>query len=390
MTITPKQQFNSTVLRFIFLSIVSISLFISCKKDSDSPQPAPPDPTAPLIVSSMSPSFGPDSTLVTFKGKGFGTIAANDSVSFNGKMASLISVSDGLIVARIPTLAGSGNVVVTINGTALQAGYFSYDTTYRFSVIASNIKNPWYLTVDDSSNLYYSNYNDQTLNKIDSQGHQTIFVQHIGAMGAVVDKTGNLFVASNIGGGPFIDGIGKDGSVTQIAKDSGAIWGLAVDKNGNLYGANIQTNSIDKITPQGVVSVFASGLFSVSGVAVGKDGSVYALNYSGNTYTSYQGVVTKISPSGQVSTLASGIYYSGEADLAVDDNDNIYVTSINQGLITSSIIKVSPSGGLKTISTDVSFPIGIAVDHKGNLYVADEQISVAPSAYGEIVKLTPH
>jgi sugar lactone lactonase YvrE len=139
-----------------------------------------------------------------------------------------------------------------------------------------------------------------------------------------------------------------------------------------------------------VVSVFASGLFSVSGVAVGKDGSVYTINYSGNTYTGYQGEVSKISPSGIVSTLATGIYYSGQADIVLDDNDNIYVTSLNQGQITSSVVKISPTGALRTISTDVSFPIGIAVDHHGNLYVADEQISRDPSAYGEIVKLTPH
>ena len=68
----------------------------------------------------------------------------------------------------------------------------------------------------------------------------------------------------------------------------------------------------------------------------------------------------------------------------------VFVTFLNQGLITSSIVKVSPNGAIKTISKDVSFPIGIAVDHKGNLYVADEQISRDPSALGEIVKLTPH
>lgn len=384
------QPFKRTILRSLFFICVSTMLVTGCKKDSDSLEPTPTLPGPSLVVTSMSPSNGPDSTLVTFRGKGFGTIAANDSVSFNGKMANLISVSDAVIVARVPTLAGSGNVVVTINGTILQAGNFVYDTTYYTSVIAGEIRSPWYLAVDDSSNVYYSNYNDGTINKIDSLGHQTIFKQNISAMGLVFDKAGNLFVASNIGGGPFIDKINPDGSVTQIAKDSGALFGLAADKDGNIYAANIGTNSVDKITPQGVVSVFASGLFSVSDIAVGKDGSVYALNYSGNTYTSYDGVVTKISPSGEVSTLSRGIYYAGEAGLVLDDYDNIYVTSLNQGLITSSIIKIAPSGVVKTVSTDVSFPIGIAIDHQGNLYVANNQMSRDPGSYGEVVKLTPH
>jgi streptogramin lyase len=394
MIIIPKQLLKRTILKLVFLIFVSLTLIIGCKKDSGSLQPAPapvPDPTASLIVSSMSPSVGPDSTLVTFQGKGFGTIAANDSVSFNGKTASLISVSDGEIVARVPTLAGSGNVVVSINGKILQAGIFSYDTTYRFSVIASNIKYPWYLTMDDSSNLYFTNDNDQTLNKIDSMGNITTLVQNINLnpAGTVINKSGDLFVVSNTGGGPFIDKVNPDGTVTQIAHDSGALYGLAVDKNGNLYAANTQKNTVEKITAQGVVSVIASGLFSPSGIAVGKDGAVYITNYSTPAYNGANGVVTKITASGQVSTLATGIYYDGLTGIVLDDNDNLYVTSFNQQYAIGYVVRITPAGVVKTISTDVMFPVGIAMDHKGNLYVADEAVSTALT-YGEVVKLTPH
>jgi sugar lactone lactonase YvrE len=286
-------------------------------------------------------------------------------------------------------LAGSGKVVVTINGKTLQAGNFSYDTTYRFSVIASNIQYPWYLSVDSNSNLYFTNYNLQTVNKIDTQGNLTTFVQNIAAAGSVIDKSGNLFVASNNSGGPFINKINQDGSLTQIATDNGALYGLAVDKDGNFYAANTGNNTIDKITPQGVVNVLASGLFSVSGVAVGKDGTVYTTNFSTPAINSANGVVSKITPSGQVSTLATGIYYNGLTSLVLDANDNIYVTSFNMGQAISSVIKITPSGVVKTISNDVSFPVGIAIDKKGNLYVADDFISTELT-YGEVVKLTPH
>jgi len=395
MLINPKQLFKRTIFKFVFFIFISICLIISCKKDSDSLQPSPKPSPIPdsisLIVTSMSPSSGPDSTLVTFHGKGFGTIAANDSVSFNGKMASLISVSDAAIVARVPTLAGSGNVVVSINGKILQAGYFSYDTTYRFSVIASNIIYPWYIARDSSSNLYFTNDNDQTLNKIDTMGNITTLVQNINLnpAGIVINKSGDLFVVSNTGGGPFIDKVNTDGSVTQIAHDSGALYGLAVDQNGNLYAANTQKNTIDKITQQGVVSVIASGLFSPSGIAVAKDGTVYTTNYSTPAYNSANGVVTKISPSGQVSTLATGIYYDGLTGIVLDDNDNLYVTSFNQQYAIGYVVRITPSGSVKTISKDVMFPVGIAIDHQGNLFVADEAISTT-LPYGEVVKLTPH
>lgn len=393
MIIIPKQLFKRTILKSIFFTCISITFIIGCKKDSGSLQPAPiiPEPTPSLIVTSMIPSSGPDSTLVTFQGKGFGTIAANDSVSFNGKLASLISVSDAAIVARVPTLAGSGNVVVTINGKNLQAGYFTYDTTYHFSVVASNIKYPWYLTIDDSSNLYFTNDNDQTLNKIDSVGNITTLVQNINLnpAGTVINKSGDLFVVSNTGGGPFIDKVNPDGTVIQIAHDSGGLFGLAVDQNGNFYAANTQKNTIEKITPQGVVSVIASGLFSPSGIAVAKDGTVYTTNYSTPAYNGANGVVTKITPSGQVSTLATGIYYDGLTGIVLDDNGNLYVTSFNQQYAIGYVVRITPSGAVKTISSDVMFPVGIAMDHKGNLYVADEAVSTALT-YGEVVKLTPH
>jgi len=394
MFITPKHLFKRTISNFIVIVSVCITLVVGCKKDSPSLQPMPtpiPDPGPSLILSSMNPSSGPDSTLVTFKGKGFGTIAANDSVSFNGKLASLISVSDGSIVARVPTLAGSGNVVMSINGKTLQAGNFYYDTTYRFSVIASNIKYPWYLTLDSNSNLYFTNDYDQTLNKIDSMGNMTPLVQNINLNpgGTVINKSGELFVVSNTGGGPFIDKVNPNGSVTQIAHDSGALYGLAIDQNGNFYAANTQKNTIDKITPQGVVSVIASGLFSPSGIAVAKDGTVYTTNYSGTVYNGADGVVTKITPSGQVSTLATGIYYNGLTGIVLDDNGNLYVTSFNQQYAIGSVVRITPSGVVKTISTDVMFPVGIALDHNGNLYVADEAVSTT-LPYGEVVKLTPH
>ena len=233
MIINPNQLFKRTILKSVFFTCVSITLIIGCKKDSGSLQPAPiPEPTPSLVVAAMIPSVGPDFTLVTFQGKGFGTIAANDSVSFNGKLASLISVSDAAIVARVPTLAGSGNVAVMINGKVLQAGYFSYDTTYRFSVIASNIKYPWYLSIDSSSNLYFTNDNDQTLNKIDTVGNMTTLVQNINLNpgGTAINKSGDLFVVSNTGGGPFIDKVNPDGTVTQIAHDSGHSMALQLIK----------------------------------------------------------------------------------------------------------------------------------------------------------------
>jgi sugar lactone lactonase YvrE len=266
----------------------------------------------------------------------------------------------------------------------LSAGIFTYDTTYRFSAIATNLNDPVYLSVDDSSNIFYSSYNLQTVNKIDAAGNLSTFVQNIGSMGTTIDKSGNLF-ATAYNGQAYIGKIDRDGSVTQMASENRGLSGLAVDASGNFFAANSIRNTVDKITPQGVVSVFASGLFSVSGVAVGKDGSVYTTNYSSVAYNNLNGVVMKITPSGQVSTFATGINYNGSSGLVLDDNDNVFVTSVNQGTSVGSVMKITPSGVVSTIATDLSFPVGIAMDHQGNLYVAEESVTD-----GEVVKLIAH
>ncbi|MBX9808604.1 MAG: hypothetical protein K2X95_12520, partial [Flavobacteriaceae bacterium] len=145
-----------------------------------------------------------------------------------------------------------------------------------------------------------------------------------------------------------VDGIGT------IARFSG-IYHIAVDKAGNIYAADINNNSIRKITPAGVVSTFAG---STQGFA---DGTGTAAQFN--------------KPFG----------------IAIDDSDNLYVTDY----ANDKIRKITPEGVVSTlagstqgdadgIGTAAQFyhPIGIAVDGAGNLFVTDA------SNY-KIKKITP-
>jgi uncharacterized repeat protein (TIGR01451 family) len=72
--------------------------------------------TGPQITS-LSPSSGAIGSSVTIIGSGFGSSQGTSTVSFNGTGATTIaSWSDGSIVADVPSLATSGNVVVTVAG----------------------------------------------------------------------------------------------------------------------------------------------------------------------------------------------------------------------------------------------------------------------------------
>jgi hypothetical protein len=68
-------------------------------------------------VTGLSPTSGPISTKVTIAGSGFGASQGTSTVSFNGTAAITIdSWSDTSIVAEVPSLATSGNVVVAVAG----------------------------------------------------------------------------------------------------------------------------------------------------------------------------------------------------------------------------------------------------------------------------------
>src|SRR5262245_18265385 len=72
--------------------------------------------TNDLAVFAFTPGSGLAGDLVTFTGVGFG--AGLISVSFNGTVASIITVSNSIIIAEVPQGATSGPVVITtLHGT---------------------------------------------------------------------------------------------------------------------------------------------------------------------------------------------------------------------------------------------------------------------------------
>jgi DNA-binding beta-propeller fold protein YncE len=180
------------------------------------------------------------------------------------------------------------------------------------------------------------------------------------------------------------------GVVDTIARDSGSIWQVALDKNGNIYTANDATSSVDKITPSGVVSKVATGLYHPSGVAVADDGTIYVMNYTTPAYDNLNGVISKISPSGAVSTLAS-INYDGEAGLTLGKDGKLYATIFDQEFALGWVSRITPAGVItKLVSPSNLFdPCGIALDKSGAIYVT--QVNNGPgSNIGSVVKMIMH
>lgn len=232
--------------------------------------------------------------------------------------------------------------------------------------------------------------------------------------GLAVDAAGNVFVGDR--GNHLIRKITRDGTVTTLAGnpgkygrvdgigDAARFWypmGIAVDVSGNVYVADSSGQAIRKVTPAGAVSTLAGTpetatrklgfgdihyLHNPTGVAVDKNGNVLVAD--SNNY-----VIRKIAPDGTVTTVAGLPGTAGAADgdaksarfvapsdVALDGKGNLYVAD------KMTIRKIDTRGVVSTLagsSDDIgatdgtgsaarfSNPKAIAADSAGNVYVAD-------------------
>ncbi|GLQ90969.1 IPT/TIG domain-containing protein [Dyella flagellata] len=83
-----------------------------------------------LAIFAFSPAHGEAATQVTLQGQGFNSNAANDTVSFNGTVASILSASTTQLVTTVPSGATSGPISVTVGTqTATSPAPFVIDDT---------------------------------------------------------------------------------------------------------------------------------------------------------------------------------------------------------------------------------------------------------------------
>jgi len=83
-----------------------------------------------LALFAFSPAQGNVGTTVTIQGQGFSSTLANDSVSFNGSIATVVSATTTQLVTNVPSGASTGPITVTVGGqTAASATSFVVEGT---------------------------------------------------------------------------------------------------------------------------------------------------------------------------------------------------------------------------------------------------------------------
>lgn len=340
---------------------------------------------------------------------------------------------------NINTIAGNGHDAFAGDGSAATSAELNYPTG---------------VALDSSGNIYIADFLNLRIRKVTSSGSistvagngvlsfsgdggQALNAQMNAPQGVAADSAGNVYVSDT--GNNVVRKVAKNGVISTIAGngaagnggDGGAgpsaqlnsPLGLAVDLSGNLYIADSQNAKVRKVSSTGVISTVAGNgtpgfagdgaaatgaqLNTPLGVAVDAGGNLYIADFSNNR-------IRKVSTSGTIVTVAgngnSG--YSGDGGpatnaqlstptgVALDGRGNLYIADAGNNVIrmvTSSgtISTIAGNGtagysgdGGPAVKAPLANPGAIAVDSAGNVLIADGSTVIRQIVYPTGIILT--
>jgi sugar lactone lactonase YvrE len=285
------------------------------------------------------------------------------------------------------------------------------------TLFAGTQDNPLYtprgVALDSAGNVYIADSWDQLLKLSQSGAVTTINAGFVEIANVATDASGNVYASdgrgrlvriSVDGNKVNVVGDGVDGNYWgdgSKAADAGlsAPFGLVLDSQGDLYVADSGNNRVRKVAPDGSISTVAgngtAGFSGDGGPATAAQLAVpsgLALDANGNLYIAdrLNNRIRKVSRDGTISTVAGrGDFYPPLGDggpatsaalaaplaVAVDAKGNLYIADTSFFLIR----KVSPDGIITTVAgsnyydqgpEDIGLTMGLTVDKSGNLYFA--------------------
>jgi sugar lactone lactonase YvrE len=324
-------------------------------------------------------------------------------------------------------LPGSFITTVAGNGTNAYSGDGGAATNASFG-------SPSGVALNAASNLFISDYSGNRIRKVGPNGIITTVAGNgaasyagdgvaatntslNGPKGLTVDAAGNLFIADywnqrvrKVGTNGIITTVAGNGSTGYggdgVAATNTSLYfplGVAVDAAGDLFIADSANDRIREVGTNGIIATVAGG-------GIGGDGgpatnaSLYApgdvvVDATGNLFIADDGdlLVRKVDTNGIITTVAGNGYsgYSGDGGaatnaslsspigLALDSKGGLFIADHNNncirevatnGTITTVAGNGTPAysgdGGLAT-NASLFYPSAVALDSSENLFIAD-------------------
>lgn len=152
--------------------------------------------------------------------------------------------------------------------------------------------------------------------------------------GITVAPGGDIYVA---GGGPttVVLKITPEGTVSTFVPDVPSPVGIDMDSEGNFFVANYRVNTVSKISPSGEVSTFATEMNGPAGVVVNAADEIFFAEF-GADFSGTGAAVQKFSKDGVKETYIEGNGLQDPIGIAIDEDQNLYVSNWNTGEIYKS------------------------------------------------------
>jgi sugar lactone lactonase YvrE len=418
---------------YFFITATFIFFSIGCRKSDNDIS------NASMRISFISPSSGKYGVADTIHGSGFGNSTNEIGLFFNNVAAEISSVNDTEIITSVPKNAASGFVTLHKNNQQIIGPAFHYIYTVTVSTLAgtgfpgykdgpaaeANFFYPHGIALDDNGNIYVSDFGNDRIRKISSDGNVTTVAGNgiksyrdgpaldaeFYAVNGLATDHDNLYIADatrlrklsfsnnivNIVAGNGNTGT-KDG--TGMDAEFSLIYGVATDAHGNIFVSDVNNNRIRKINFQGVVTTiagngngFADGLGSKALFSL--PGQLTIDQQTSNMYVADAGNfrVRQMNAAGNVFTLAGngnpgykdGRFFNAEftfpTGITVDTKKNVFVCGeenvIRKIDTNEDVTTIAGSGTRGYVDGSGEFamfnqPIYMITDGKGILYVSDQ------------------
>src|SRR6266702_3008825 len=313
------------------------------------------------------------------------------SVPPGGKALYVVNSGANSVAAYAPGANGDAAPTVVIHGGS-----------------NTGLNGPRGIALDAAGNIYVANYGVGTVTVYapGASGNAVPTVTIGGSntdlsypVGIALDTTGSIYVANYYGSSITVYAPGASGNATPSTTIAGSNtglswpWGIARDAAGNLYVVNSWSSSgstsitvyaagaTGNAAPIATIAGANTGLSGPTGLAFDPAGRLYVTNDAGSVTVYAAGASGNVAPiatiGGSSSTDNTGLNYP--VGIARDRAGRLYVT--NPGPNTVTVFAAGASGNATpatTISTispanQTGYPTGIALDPAGNVYVTNNQ-----------------